>query len=58
MYDATQRHHPDLLHRSQLDDDDIILGGTVTALVQELLMTDNEEYVNTFLLTYSTFTTG
>ncbi|RCH95190.1 hypothetical protein CU097_002999, partial [Rhizopus azygosporus] len=58
MYDATQRHHPDLLHKSQLDDDEIILGGTVTALVQELLMTDNEEYVNTFLLTYSTFTTG
>ncbi|KAG0746800.1 hypothetical protein G6F16_001758 [Rhizopus arrhizus] len=58
MCDATQRYHPDLLRKCWSDTDNDVIGGTISALVHELLLTDNEEYVNTFLLNYSTFTTG
>jgi len=73
MYDATQRIHPDIVfrdHRSdqeplpqpqqQQTDENYIQGGTVNALVHELLYnTDqHEHYMQIFLLTYSTFTTG
>ncbi|CAO3701116.1 unnamed protein product [Rhizopus stolonifer] len=58
MCDATQRHHPDLLQKFRPDNSRVVIGGTVTALVHELLHTYSEEYVHSFLLNYSTFTTG
>jgi hypothetical protein len=63
MYDATQRIHPDIIfrnHRSDDQDENHIQGGTVNALVHELLYNTehNERYMQIFLLTYSTFTTS
>ncbi|KAG1471143.1 hypothetical protein G6F56_002295 [Rhizopus delemar] len=57
MYDVKQRYHPDLIRTCRADEIDIV-GGSVTALIHELLMTQDKEYTHIFLLNYSTFTTG
>ncbi|KAI9253006.1 hypothetical protein BY458DRAFT_443505 [Sporodiniella umbellata] len=56
--DATQRHHPGLIQKAYPDNGGYIVGGSLTALIHELLRTDNEEYIRVFLLSYSVFTTG
>lgn len=56
MYDATQRYHLDLVrnHRS----DSTITGGSINALIHELLFNNNIHLLNTFITTYTTFTTA
>lgn len=54
MCDATQQCHPGIIYR----DDHSVQGGTIHALVQELLLNDDPTFLNVFLLTYTLFTTG
>ncbi|KAI8988696.1 hypothetical protein BDB01DRAFT_842265 [Pilobolus umbonatus] len=58
MYDATQRHHIDLIYRKDPFGINVIYGGTVGALVHELLMNEKNNFMEVFLLTYPIFTTG
>jgi hypothetical protein len=50
--DATQKSHPGILYGERS-----VLGGTIHALVHELLHGDSH-FLNVFLLTYTLFTTG
>ncbi|KAI9259326.1 hypothetical protein BY458DRAFT_440511 [Sporodiniella umbellata] len=57
-YDTAQRYHPDLIRSCQSDHRIDIVGGSAAALIHELLLTKDRDYMRVFLLNYSSFTTG
>jgi hypothetical protein len=56
MYDATQKDF-DLIRKDRAGVVQV-QGGTLEALILELLTTVDDEFIDVFLTTYSTFTTG
>lgn len=57
MYDATQRYHLDLI-RDHRSDASTIKAGSINALIHELLFNHDTLLLNTFITTYTTFTTA
>lgn len=57
MYDATQRYHLDLI-RDHRSDSTTIKGGSINALIHELLFNYDTNLLHTFITTYITFTTA
>ncbi|KAI7888007.1 uncharacterized protein EV154DRAFT_518939 [Mucor mucedo] len=57
LYDATQRYHLDLI-RDHRSDASTIKGGSINALIHELLFNHDMRLLNTFITTYTTFTTA
>lgn len=59
LYDATQKPHPEIVLGCDRNHRTVVKGGTVHALVHQLLNNSTgQDYILVFLLTYATFTTG